>query len=66
MHELSIYSRKSDAEALRAFFKAHPITSFHWTTDVTSLPELPSGYEYIAVSSDAGVCLTLTLLPCCA
>jgi hypothetical protein len=61
MHELSIYSRKSDTEALRLFFKAHPVTSIHWTTDVTTLPELLPGYEYIPVSNNAGVCLTLTM-----
>jgi hypothetical protein len=61
MHELRIYSRKSESEALKEFFKAHPVTSFHWTTDVTTLPELVPGYEYVPVSNDAGVCLTLTL-----
>jgi hypothetical protein len=61
MHELRIYSRKSESEALMAFFKAHPVKSIHWTTDVTSLPELLPGYEYVPVSNDAGVCLTLML-----
>ena len=61
MHELSIYSRKSETEALRAFFKEHPVTSLYYTTDVTTLPELLPGYEYIHISNNAGVCLTLTL-----
>ena len=63
MHELRIYSRKSESEATKEFFKANHVTSFHWTTDVTSLPELLPGYEYIPISNDAGMCLTLTLQP---
>ena len=63
MHELRIYSRKSEEEAQRAFFKAHPITSLYYTTDVTTLPELLAGHEYIPIANNAGVCLTLTLQP---
>ena len=59
MHELSIYSRKSDIEAFRSFFDTHPVTSIYCTTDVTTLPELLPGYEYIHIPNDAGVCLTL-------
>jgi hypothetical protein len=61
MHELSIYSRRSDGEALHEFFKTVGVSRLTWATDPSTLPCAPIGFQYIPIPNDSGMAIKLNL-----
>ena len=59
MHELNIYSRVSNVDAERMFFKEVGTRQLVWALDASYLPNVRDGYKYIPIPNGAGMCVRI-------
>ena len=61
LHELALYSRQSEDECKKHFFKDAGVKQLYYHNSTTEFPPLPAGNQYVSIPNGGGYCIHYNL-----